>query len=322
MIKKILKTLLVITILFSFGIISVNAWPNNGESKNYYDRQLDNASWNWTNNITNDALDVFDDWDHFIKANKKWKEWIYDLILSVAFSLKAIFLALASIYLLITVLKLLFAEWSSDDEWEKFKKWFKWITVWIIVMQIAYSYVNTIYNKNINWQIADDLIKNIIEPLIKLLETAAAFFFVWVMIFAFYKMVTAGWDEEKATQWKMSVIHAFIWFIVIKLSSFIVSATYSQTLCANVNWISCNNKDKLSDLAQIIFTVINWMNWFVWIAVVLMIIFAGSQIIFSNWDEEKIKKAKKSILYIIIWIVLLIMNYLILTFFLTPELTK
>jgi flagellar basal body-associated protein FliL len=53
-----------------------------------------------------------------------------------------------------------------------------------------------------------------------------------------------------------------------------------------------------------------------------MIIYTWAQIIFSNWEDEKIKTAKKSILYIIIWIVILIMNYFILTFFFTPELLK
>jgi len=325
MIKKILNTLLIITILFSFGIISVNAaWSTSdaGVSTNQYDQRLDSNNRTQDNWLTNSALEKLWNWDEdFIKTDVKWEAWIYYLILKVAQSLKNIFLVLASIYLLITVLKLLFTEWSSDEEFEKFKKWFIWITVWIIVMQIAYSYVATIYNRQIGSEIAGWLVANIVDPLIKLLETAAAFFFVWVMIFSFYKMVTAWGDEEKAKQWKMSILHAFIWFIVIKLSSYIVSATYSKTLC-RIDWVSCSNEKDLSDWAQIIFTVINWLNWFVWIAVVLMIIFAGSQIIFSNWDDEKIKKAKKSILYIIIWIVLLIMNYLILTFFLTPELTK
>jgi len=323
--KKILKSLLIITILFTFGIIWVNAAPNTGNawvSTNKYDQKLDSNNKTQDNWLTNSVLEKLWNWDKdFIKTDVKWEAWIYYTILKIAQSLKNIFLALASVYLLITVLKLLFTEWWSDEEFEKFKKWFKWITVWIIVMQIAYSYVSTIYNKKIGSEIAWWLVANIIDPLVKLLETAAAFFFVGIMIFSFYKLITAGWDEEKAKQWKISVLHAFIGFIVIKLSSYIVSATYSQTLC-KVDWVSCSNEKTLSDWAQIIFTLINWLNWFVWIAVVLMIIFAGSQIIFSNWEDEKIKKAKKSILYIIIWIVLLIMNYLILTFFLTPELTK
>lgn len=324
--KYIIKILLVITIMFNIWILwinNTNAAPNTWESStstNPYDRKINSNNKMQSNWLNNSALNkLWNSDSHFIKTSQTWERWIYETILKIAQSLKNIFLALATIYFLITVLKLLFAEWSSDEEFKKFKKWFEWITVWIIVMQIAYSYVKTIYNKKIGSEIANWLIVNIADPLIKLLETAAAFFFIAIMVFSFYKMVTAWWEEEKAKQWKLWVLHAFIWFIVIKLSSYIVSAIYSKTLC-KVDWVSCINKKSLSDWAQIIFTVINWLNWFVGLAVVLMIIYTGFQIIFSGWEDDKIKKAKKSIIYIIIWIMILIMNYFILTFFLTPNL--
>lgn len=323
--KKI-KILLIIALLFSFWITWVNAeWTTLSpeSSGNKYDRLIDSDREMQSNQIINDKLNKLWNDSNFIKANTTGEAWVYYTILKVAQSLKNIFLALATIYFLITVLKLLFAEWSSDEQWEKFKKWIRWISAWIIVMQLAYSYVKIIYNKQIDATIAwtEWLTWLIVEPLLKLLETTAAFFFIAIMIFAFYKMVTAGWEEEKAKEWKKSVIYAIIWFLIIKLSYYFVSATYSKTLC-NVDKVSCTNPKELSDWAQIIFTIINWLNWFVGIAVVLMIIYTWAQIIFSGWEDEKIKKAKKSIIYIIVWIVILIMNYFILTFFLTPELTK
>jgi hypothetical protein len=57
------------------------------------------------------------------------------------------------------------------------------------------------------------------------------------------------------------------------------------------------------------------MNSFVWIIVILMIIYAWFTVLTWAWDEEKLKRAKTSILYIAIWILILIINYLILTFF-------
>ncbi|MDQ7008678.1 MAG: hypothetical protein Q9M94_00100 [Candidatus Gracilibacteria bacterium] len=325
---NIIKILLAITIIFNISILSVNAEqtsPNTGTSEastNQYDLKInsDNKG-GGDNGITNDALNELSDGDDFIEPGDTGKMGAYNLILKIAQSLKNIFLVLATIYFLITVLKLLFSEGSSDEEFAKFKKGFIWITVGIIVMQIAYSYVATIYNKKIGSEIAGGLISNIVEPLIKLVETAAAFFFIGIMIFSFYKMVTAGGDEEKAKQGKMGVLHAFIGFVVIKLSYYIVSAVYSKTLCS-VDGVSCTNEKDLTDGAQIIFTVINWLNGFVGLAVVLMIIYTGFQIIFSNGEDDKIKTAKKSIIYIIIGIVILIMNYFILTFFLTPELIK
>lgn len=323
--KNIIKILLVMTIIFNISITLTNAAqaPNtwvSGVSTNQYDLKIDSNDRMWNNWINNEPLNKLINWDeNLIKPDQSWEIWAYQVILKVAQSLKNIFLALATIYFLITILKLLFSEWSSEEEFGKFKKWFIWITVWIIVMQISYSYVKVIYNKKIGVELAGWIIANIIDPLLKLLETAVAFFFIWIMLFSFYKLVTAWWDEEKAKQWKLWILHAFIWFIVVRLSSFIVSAVYSKTLCS-VDWVSCNNEKQLSDWAKIIFIVINWLNWFVGLVVILMIVYTGFKIIFSGWEDDKIKTAKKSILYIITWIVILILNYFILTFFLTPKL--
>jgi len=331
--KFLIKIFLVISILFTFWINISQAddawlWWNSStnydgwwSSSNQYDQKVNSDLRMWDNWLNNNHLNKLW-WDsNFIKTNVSWENGIYYFLLKAAQSIKNIFLVLATIYFLITALKLLLAEGSSDEQFWKFKNWFKWITAWIIVMQIAYSYVLTIYNQKVNTALAGWIVHNIIEPLVKLLETAVAFFFIWVMIFAFYKIITAWWEEEKAKQWKMSVLYAFMWFIIIKLSSYFVSATYSKTLC-NLDWVQCINEKKLSDNWHIIFTVINWLNWFVWIVVVLMIMYAGFQIIFSNWEEEKVKKARKAIIYIIIWILILIFNYFILTFFLQDNFLK
>ncbi len=50
-----------------------------------------------------------------------------------------------------------------------------------------------------------------------------------------------------------------------------------------------------------------------------MILYAGAQILLSQGDEEKVKKGKQSLLYIAIGLLILVANYLILTFFLVPE---
>lgn len=314
--KTIIKIFLIITLLFSFW-----SWVTYSEN---YDNRVNSDNKATTNNISDSYLDDTMSENHIWTWTQGWVEWISDLMMNIAQSLKNIFIAIASIYLLIITLKLLFAEWSNDEEFTKFKKWAQWITMWIIVMQIAYSYVSMIYNKKIGATLSEWLIENIVEPLIKLLETAASFFFIAVMVFAFYKIVTAAWDEEKAKSWKKSVWFAIIGFLIIKVSKFFIEATYSKTLC-NIEWvtkITCENERSLSEWAKMTFEIINWLNGFVWIAVVIMIIYAWAQIIFSAWEDEKIKKAKQSLIYILIWITLLIMNYLILTFFLVDELTK
>ncbi|MCH8518546.1 hypothetical protein LAT59_02185, partial [Candidatus Gracilibacteria bacterium] len=82
---------------------------------------------------------------------------------------------------------------------------------------------------------------------------------------------------------------------------------------------ACRNIQNLSSGVQIIISIINWLKAFVAIVVVLMILYAGAQILLSAGDEEKLKKSKNSLVYIAIGIFILIANFLILTFFLRPE---
>ncbi|MCD5380805.1 pilin [Candidatus Gracilibacteria bacterium] len=265
----------------------------------------------------NDKLKNFNDADdNFtgVDATQGDKGFFYFLV-RIAKSLKNIFFAIATVYFLIIVLRLLFTE-NSEEEFGKFKKGILWITVGIIIMQIAYSLVITTQNQSISGGLANDLLKNIVIPLITLLETAASFFFIAIAIFAFYRMVTSSGDDEKAKTGKMSIFYAIIGFIVIKISGLIVKTTYSKTLCDDDNITCSGGVAEIEEGAGIIFKIINWLNGFVGIAVVIMIIYAGVQIIFSNGEEEKIKKAKTSIIYIFIGIFVLTMNYLILTFFL------
>ncbi len=340
--KIILKIILTLSLLFSMwilhtysaeDILNVNYTGNSNTSldtdigitsnsvtgpSDSFDKKLDTGnSKTWKDR--NDKLNsIWSSDTRFIEGDSTtWDKWFFVMLVKVARALKNIFFAIASIYFLIIVLRLLFTE-NSEEEFGKFKKWIYWITIWIVVMQLAYSIVMTTFNKSIGWGLANDMLQWIVIPLIKLLETAASFFFIAIAIFAFYRMVSSAWDEEKAKSWKMSIFYAIIGFIVIKVSGLIVKAVYSKTLCTDANKVSCDAV-KIEQWASIIFKIINWLNGFVWVAVVIMIIYAWAQIIFSNGDEEKIKKAKTSLIYIIIGIFILMMNYLILTFFLLDK---
>jgi len=277
------------------------------------------------NNITNEYLNKLG-WNWDIKAGTQGERSVYYLLYSVAKDLKTIFYILAGLYFLILVIRLLFSE-NTEEASTNFKKWIIWITIWIVVMQISFYVINTLYAKDVWWTLANNLTRNLISPVIKILETAASFFFVLIAIYAFYSIITANWDEEKVTKWKMSIFYWLIWFIVIKLSKEIVNASYWRVDCNEqtilwifqINWNNCVTDNQIGWLSEIVINIINWMNGFVWIAVILMIVYAWVQVLFSAWDEEKLDKAKKSIIYIVIWIAILILNYFILSFLIKPE---
>ena len=282
-----------------------------------------NLEW-WSDR--NSDLNVF--WkteNNFFWINNAWWNAIFYSLVEIARSLKNLFFFLATIFYLIIAIKLLIAE-NTEEESTKFKKWIIWITIWLMIMQIAYSFTVTLYANSIWEQLAFDLITNIINPFIWLMEFMASIFFLAIAIFAFYRLVTANWKEEEITRAKMSILYAIIWFILIKLAKVIVEWVYWKLECKNssIAWFSetitkCISDNNADSLVSYILTIINWANWFIWIITIILIIYAWFNVLFSNWDEEKIKKAKNIIIYIFIGIWLLIINYLILTFFILPK---
>lgn len=249
------------------------------------------------------------------------EESVINLLYTIAKDIKTIFYILSWLYFLVIVIKLIFASNTEEEVWN-FKKGLMWITIWIVFMQISYYFVNVLYAKEVWWALATSFTNSIINPIIKALETAASFFFLLVAIAAFYKIITANWDEEKVKSWKMSIFYWLIWFIVIKIANEIVTSVYWIIDCdatIQTNWNKCIAENQLSWVSEIIVNIINWMNNFVGIILIIMIIYAGVQVLFWTWDDDRLSKVKKSITYIVIWIGILVLNYFILTFFITPE---
>lgn len=281
----------------------------------------------WTqkqsNKIENPHLEEIKNTETDFITSDSWWESIYDTLINIAKSMKNAFFYIATIYFFVLVIKLIFSDNTDEQVW-KFKKWILWISIWLIITQISYSFVQVLYSKWVWETLAYDFSKTIIQPLIKLLETWASFVFIAVAIIAFFKLVTANWDDWKVKNSKMSIFYSIIWFIVIKVSWIIVNTIYWKISCDD-NILSifktdnCTRTTDLSWFAQTVVNIINWVNWFLWILVIILIIYAWLQVIFNLWDEDRLKKAKKAILFIIIWLFLLVVNYLVLTFFLVKE---
>lgn len=314
--KFLSKTLLILSIfLLSFSWVFAN--------------NLNTWNINKTVETTNQKLDDF--WNNdtsFFGVNFSWERGIKFSLVRMARDLKAVFFFIATVYFFILIIRLLFAD-NTEEESSNFKKWLIWVTTWVIVTQIAFSFVNTLYDEWVWWNVAFDMIDNIINPLISVLQTAASFFFIAIAIYAFYKMITANGEEDAVNSAKKSVIYAIGWFIVIRFAKDLIESTYGRLNCSNETILGifevksagrhCLQEANLEGFASIAITVINWANSLIWIVVIIMIIYAGAQVLTSAGDEEKLKKAKTSLLFIALWVALLFANYLVLTFFLLPE---
>lgn len=316
--KTIYKIILLLIIPLSFLFLS-----------NYASAFEENLNTGWatiSNGVSiNPHLNNLE-WDSDFTVSGSWAWSIYSVLVKVAKDVKNVFFFIAWLYFLILVVRLIFT-WESDEEISSFKKWIIWISIGLILTQIAYSLVQVLYNKDIDAWLAYNFNKDIVYPLIELLETWVSFFFIAIAIYTFFRMITANWDEEKTKKWRYSIIYAMAWFIAVKFSRILVDTVYWKIDCndttilwiINISYNKCTRDIDLSWFSWMVISIINWMNSLVWIFVIILIMYVWIQVIFSVWDEEALKKAKTSIMYIILWIALLFVNYLLLTFFIIPE---
>lgn len=309
MIKKILLAIVLITMLSVYQI-------NNTFADSDYDSKVKISS--DTNSIENEHLDKIQD-ESFVKASEtnKWANGIKDFIIRIAKDVKNIFYAIATIYFLVITIRLLFAS-NSEESFESYKKWLIWITIWIVVMQMSYAFVISVYDKWVSW-FAWSIINTIFIPIIRLLESLASIFFLLIAIYSFIRLLSANWEKEKIKKWIDSIVYATIWIFLVLLSSKIIIAIYWNYNISG-SWLSFIDKeDNFTSLFTLFIKLINWVNWFVAIITLIMIMYWWANIIFAGWDDEKMKKWRTTILYAFIWILILTISYLILTFFIWAE---
>lgn len=272
----------------------------------------------------NEALNNF--WsDYFYNISGGGERSLYYTLVKVAHDFKNIMFALATIFFFVITLRLLLAG-NTEEELGHYKNGVIWITIGLVVMQIAYSFVVSIYDQWVGAGVAYRLLEYVINPMIRLLETLASVFFLWIAFYAFYRLITAQGDEEKIEKAKKSIIQGIVWFLIVKFARLLVESTYGTINCTQILWglITIDNAKCLKDadltwFVGIIISIINWANSFIALIVVLLILYAGFQIMTSWGDEEKIKKGKSTFIYIAIWLFVLVASYLILTFFIIPE---
>lgn len=308
------KKIILLSLLF-FSLFSINYTFADSD----YDTKVKVGS--DTNTIENDRLDKIET-EEFIKPSETntWANWIKDFIVKVAKDVKNIFYAIATIYFLVITIRLLFSE-NSEESFEKYKKWLIWITIWIVVMQMAYAFVLSVFDKWVS-TFAWSLINTVFIPVIRLLETFASIFFLLIAIYSFITLLSANWEKEKIKKWIDAIIYATVWIFLVLLSSRIIIAIYWNYNISS-SWLSYIDKeDNFSSFITLFVKLINWMNWFVAIVTLIMIMYAWANIIFSWWDDEKMKKWRTTIIYAFIWILILTISYLILTFFIWPDWSK
>ena len=295
--KTIIKLFIIIWLFSTIFIMKTNAW-----AINIWD--ID-----WINKITQVTIEKT--WDSNIvkAANNFWFN-----ILRIA---KIVLEAILILIIVYVWWKMIMSMWADDWELTKAKTQLRYTLIAIVFINVPWVIYKAItisnWNKNINrwiwWSFTDPNAKNILvnmdlfsgnngilTNIISALEVMIFIIAIYVIIMAGIKMMTSRWRDEKVKEVKEKILYSlialvFVWFIEAfkqvlitwKMSWWTNSATY-------VFW-------KLTDISLL----------FAGPVVIVFLTYAGYIYISSNWDEEKVKKAKSIIINTLIATILLIM---------------
>lgn len=147
--------------------------------------------------------------------------------------------------------------------------------------------------------------QSIILSLAKVMRNLlAGFAIIWIIISG-VQMVTAGGDESKITEQKRSITYAVIGLAVILVLERMIVLVYG------VPGVERGFVERPEEFSQEIFGIVSFIKALIGAAAILMIIISGFKTITAVGDEEKITKQRKSIIWIIVGIVIILINQFI-----------
>lgn len=284
--KKILKILIILGLLLSnFYVTQVNAgvpW-------------LKDVQWN--ENITSVSIDS--------------KKSVGDILLSILKILKTVLWWVLLIFIVYTWAQMMMSMWSDEEELKTAKRQIRYSIIWIIFINIPWSLYEAFYSENKN-TINSNISDFGVTPVSNLFLNTASFnttfndniiLFVkvlisWVAVFmltvAWIKILLARWRDEELSKWKHKIIWSMIWLIFVWFIE---------------GWQKVVYKWSISDLGNMFETLANLALFFAWPVAIIYLILAWYYYISSNWDEEKIKKAKNIVINIVFATVIILASY-------------
>ena len=248
---------------------------------------------------------------------------IRNVLIQIFKSLAIVVFILAVIIAFISVIRLL----TSGNSEEDFSTWgatLIWSLAGLFLISIAYTVIRQFETRvfstqSINSETVYDAVINIIYPILNFLRYIAATCFFLVAIWAFYRIVTSAGNEEGFDAGKKIFIGAIIGFVIMMIAEPLVRLAYGGGSCGGnkIFGVSTDCTNRVFDASGVLGTIakiIVFLNGFIALVVIIMIIYAGFLVLTGAGDEEKNDKAKKTIVYALIGVVILIFSYVIYRF--------
>lgn len=326
---------------------SKSRWSNNWSSWSHWSSWWNWSSWSsWSswwdwNNRWNWWWDWSSGWNwwwwnenHYTKAlditriqNSQWTDsWWTDPVISMISTLVDIFINLLIFVWIAVAMFWAYKIMSSNDE-KAVKEWIMMVAcgiIWIIVMVSAKFMSKTIIDiltndveKWIKWvSFAKNLYDQLAYPFIKL----CLYFVVWVLFFIMAAKIIwfiTSTDDVAKKKAAWIIIRTAVWILVMLWSKQMVETVMWKEQQVIVEaaketsqiwiWILEIEYDNI----PIIYNIMNWIMWLSTFIVLVLILVQSYRMIAKPDDPKNRETLKKTILYVVIWVLVIWATYVI-----------
>lgn len=256
----------------------------------------------WKNTLNFDTT-----WWPITTINKAWQ--------SVLTTIKTILAWLMVIYIVYAGVQMIMSMWTDEDQLSSSKRQLWYTVVAFVFINIPWALFNA-FNSTASttidtrtsysswfktpwneWNIFMDtfsLWKTLNTDIIWFIEILISALAIIIIIIAGINMMTSRWREEKITEAKDKII----WSIIAIILVWFLEA-----------WKFVVFKWKIEDGGNFFETATNLALFFVWPIAIIYLTIAAYTYITSNWDEEKLKKAKSIVVNVLLATIILLASY-------------
>ena len=320
---KTIKKFLFASLLSIFGLINLSVFSL-ASAQNVYGDVLGN-----TTNSTS-LKSAINWWD--VVTTGKGSDLFNEQVTKIVGYIIDIFIVIWIIVAFIGGYKIM----TSDKE-ETLKEWIRLVlfgVVWIIIMVSAEFLAKwLVWNNGIitdeftnlstdgsraNWVIfAKALYNNILYPFIKLVLYFVVWFLFFMMVGKIIWYVTSTDDAVRKKAWWV-IIWCVVWILIVMWSKQLVEAVMwkqdavlkdSATRINGGTWM-WNGILNFEDI-PLITQIINWVMWLTMLVILVLIIIQWYKMFTKPDDPKNRESLKKTLLYIIIWVLVIWAAYAI-----------
>ena len=160
--------------------------------------------------------------------------------------------------------------------------------------------------KNNIWTIVANVVTDI--------TVIAAYLVLGYVIYGGYLYVFSGGDPSKVAAGKKTLAQAFIGLAIVMSANVIMGAIRIALVGSGGNIGSCATTGGCVDPNQMVTNLIQWVIAIVGVVAVIFIVYGGILYATSSGDPAKVKKAKDTILYAVIGLIIVALAEIITAF--------